>query len=68
MDPAATERIARILAKAEYTFSDKEWARTWMTRPHPELGDQTPEDVARTEFGARRVERILGAIFYGLPV
>ncbi|WP_130418413.1 MbcA/ParS/Xre antitoxin family protein [Edaphobacter modestus] len=68
MDLAATERIARTLAKAEYTFRDTEEARIWMAKPHPELGNQAPEDVARSEDGARRVEDILGAIVFGLPV
>jgi putative toxin-antitoxin system antitoxin component (TIGR02293 family) len=68
MSLVATERIARTLALAEYVFRDKDEARIWMSKPHPELQNQTPADVARTEDGASRVEKILGAIVFGLPV
>jgi putative toxin-antitoxin system antitoxin component (TIGR02293 family) len=63
-----TERLARVLAQAEYVWDDRAQAREWMSRPHPELADRTPLDVASTELGARRVEALLDQIFYGLPV
>lgn len=63
-----TERLARVLASAEYVWDDREQARAWMNKPHPELGGQTPLDTARTELGARRVEDLLEKLFYGLPV
>jgi putative toxin-antitoxin system antitoxin component (TIGR02293 family) len=63
-----TERLARVLAAAEYVWDDREQAREWMGKPHPELGGQRPLDVARTELGARRVENLLEKLFFGLPV
>ena len=63
-----TERLARVLAAAEYVWDDRDLAREWMSKPHPELHHQTPLDVARTELGARRVENLLDKLFYGLPV
>lgn len=63
-----TERLARVLAHAEYVWDDLDQAREWMSKPHRELGDRTPLDVARTELGARRVEDVLDKLFYGLPV
>jgi putative toxin-antitoxin system antitoxin component (TIGR02293 family) len=63
-----TERLARVLAQAEYVWDDREQAREWMSKPHRELGDRTPLEVARTELGARRVEDLLDKLFYGLPV
>jgi putative toxin-antitoxin system antitoxin component (TIGR02293 family) len=63
-----TERLARVLAFAEYVFRDQQEAREWMIKPHPEMDSKTPADVARTELGARRVEDILGRIVFGLPV
>ena len=63
-----TERLARVLAHAEYVWDDREQAREWMSKPHRELGDRAPLDVARTELGARRVEALLDKLFYGLPV
>lgn len=63
-----TERLARVIAAAEYTWDDREDARAWLTRPHPELGEQTPLDAAATELGARRVEDLLDRLLYGLAV
>jgi putative toxin-antitoxin system antitoxin component (TIGR02293 family) len=62
-----TERIARVLAAAEYGWDSREDARDWMMRPHPELEGKTPFDAAQTELGARRAEEILNALFFGLP-
>ncbi|MDE3195955.1 MAG: DUF2384 domain-containing protein [Acidobacteriota bacterium] len=63
-----TERIARVLAAAEYVWDDRDEAREWMNQPHRELDGQTPLDAARTELGARRVEALLDQLFFGLPV
>lgn len=63
-----TERMARVLASAEYVCDDREQAREWMSKPHREFEDQTPLEVARTELGARRVEGLLMKLFFGLPV
>jgi len=63
-----TERLARVLAAAEYVWDDRDQAREWMSKPHRELEDQAPLEVARTELGARRVESLLEKLFFGLPV
>jgi putative toxin-antitoxin system antitoxin component (TIGR02293 family) len=63
-----TERLARVLAQAEHVWDDREQAREWMSKPHRELNDKTPLDVAGTELGARRGEELLDKLFYGLPV
>ena len=63
-----TERLARVLAAAEYVLADKEDAREWMSKPHPELQGQAPVEAARTELGARRVEAVLERLLFGLPV
>ncbi len=62
-----TERIARVLASAEYVWSDREDARRFLTTPHPALRGRTPLDAAMTELGARQVEDLLDKIFHGLP-
>jgi putative toxin-antitoxin system antitoxin component (TIGR02293 family) len=67
-DSEGTERLARVLAHAEYVWDDRDQAREWMNKPHRELNDRTPLEVARTELGARRVEELLDKLFYGLPV
>ena len=63
-----TERLARVLAHAEFVWDDRDQAREWLGKAHRELGDRTPLDVARTELGARQVEALLDRLFYGLPV
>src|SRR4051794_19340931 len=62
-----TERLARVLAAAEYVWDDRHLAREWMNKPHRELGDHSPLETARTELGARRVEALLEKLFFGLP-
>lgn len=62
-----TERLARVIAAAEFTWDDHEDARDWLIRAHPELGKRTPLETAGTELGARRVEELLDRIFYGIP-
>ena len=61
-----TERLARVIAAAEYVWDDREPAHAWLRRPHPELGGQTPLECAMSELGARQVEELLGKLFYGL--
>ncbi len=62
-----TERLARVIAAAEHAWNDREDAREWLTKPHPELGKLSPLESAATELGARRVEELLDRIFYGIP-
>jgi putative toxin-antitoxin system antitoxin component (TIGR02293 family) len=63
-----TERLARVLALVEAIWRDERQARAFLNRPHPLLHDETPLNVARTELGARRVERLLHAVEHGLPL
>ena len=62
-----TERLARVIAAAEHAWDDRDDAREWLTKPHPELGKRTPLESAMTELGARRVEELLDRLFYGIP-
>jgi putative toxin-antitoxin system antitoxin component (TIGR02293 family) len=68
MEGERTERLARVIAAAEYVWEDMEDAREWLIKPHPELDGRTPLQAAETELGARRAEWVLDALFYGLPV
>lgn len=63
-----TERLARVIAAAEYVWNDQADAREWLNRAHPELGGKSPLQAAMTELGARQVEELLAKLFYGLPV
>jgi putative toxin-antitoxin system antitoxin component (TIGR02293 family) len=62
-----TERIARVMASAEFVWTDRADARRFMTTPHPALRGRSPLDTALSELGARQVEEILDQIFHGLP-
>ena len=63
-----TERIARLFVHARRALGMEDEARVFMTTPHPELDDEAPVDAARSDLGARRVERILNALEYGLAL
>ena len=63
-----TERLARLIATAEYVLDDPEDAREWLTTPHPELEGRTPLEAAETQLGAQRAEYILDCLLFGLPV
>lgn len=63
-----TERLARVVALAEAVWEKEREARAFLNRPHPLLDEETPLNVARTEIGARRVERLLHDVAHGLPL
>jgi len=62
-----TERLARVIATAEYVWDDADEAKRFLTTPHPLLEGRTPYDAGLTELGARQVEGILWNLFYGIP-
>lgn len=61
------QRVARLTALAERAFGDRDKGVAWLTTAHPMLGRATPLDLAKTEIGARQVERLLTNILYDLP-
>src|SRR5271168_1772036 len=40
-----TERLARVIALAEFVWDDSEDARQWLTRPHLELSGRSPMET-----------------------
>jgi putative toxin-antitoxin system antitoxin component (TIGR02293 family) len=62
------ERVARMAALAEHVWEDRELAREFLTSPQPQLGDERPLDLARSDLGTREVEDLLLALEHGLPV
>ena len=67
-ESARFERVARAMAVAESVWEDHADAQRFMTTPHPLLEGRAPIEVAETELGARRVEDVLAALEYALPV
>jgi putative toxin-antitoxin system antitoxin component (TIGR02293 family) len=67
-ESARTERLARVVALAEGLWDEQAEARTFLNTPHPLLDRRTPLDVAGSELGARRVERLLQDVEHGLPL
>jgi putative toxin-antitoxin system antitoxin component (TIGR02293 family) len=63
-----TERLARVIATAEYVLGDKELARQFLLNSHPMLNGKTPIETSLSELGARQIEQMLFGILYGLPV
>lgn len=67
-ESARTERLARVVALAEGLWEARDDARAFLNRAHPLLDDRTPLEVATSELGARRVERLLHDVEHGLPI
>jgi putative toxin-antitoxin system antitoxin component (TIGR02293 family) len=61
-----TERVARVFAFAKWVWDYETNVRSFLTNAHPMLNGCRPIDVAMTEIGARRVERVLSSLCYGL--
>ena len=60
------ERLARVIATAEYVWGSADDARTFLSAGHAMLGGKRPIEVALTELGARRVENLLWSLFHGV--
>ena len=57
-----------MVALAEGLWDEQGEARAFLNAPHPLLDGRTPLDVAASELGARRVERLLQDVEHGLPL
>lgn len=61
-------RLARLIAHARFVWDGNDEAvREFFTAPHPLLERRRPLDLAFSELGAMKVERILKNIVHGLP-
>lgn len=60
-------RISRLVEQAtEFHDGDRGRARSWLKSPKWALDGRTPLAMARTEIGAREVERLLGRLEHGV--
>jgi uncharacterized protein (DUF2384 family) len=62
------ERLARISALAQRVWGNAGLAREFLYSAQPQLGNERPADLVRSDSGALRVEKLLLAIEYSLPV
>jgi putative toxin-antitoxin system antitoxin component (TIGR02293 family) len=59
-------RIARLYDKALDVFEDEKSAEKWLKEAARGLGGNIPLEYAKTELGAREVERLLSRIEHGV--
>lgn len=62
------ERLARMVALAEFVWEDKELAHEFLTSGQPQLGGERPVELTRSDLGTRQVETLLIGLEYSLPV
>lgn len=62
-----SERLARTIALAEFTWGEDAAAHEWLNSANPHLDGKTPLEAAETELGAREVEEILMRAIHGIP-
>ena len=59
-------RVSRIFARCLELFEgNQKAARHWFLSPQKALGDESPAERAKTEFGALEVERLIGKLEHG---
>jgi putative toxin-antitoxin system antitoxin component (TIGR02293 family) len=70
LQPAESDRVlraSRLFARAQDLFDgDHAAARGWLMKPQRALGGAIPLEIAKTEVGAREVERIIGRLEHGV--
>ncbi len=60
-------RASRVFQRAVDLFDDDlEAAKRWLSSPQPALEGLKPLDMARTDLGAREVERLIGQLEHGV--
>ena len=64
--PGISEEIVAVVAQARKIFGSS--TARFLTSPHPELGGETPIQVAQTPEGDSRVAQVLGHIRHGICV
>jgi putative toxin-antitoxin system antitoxin component (TIGR02293 family) len=67
--PLESDRVVRyeqLVLAAKRVFGSLDKAVNWLRLPQRGLGGAVPLDYAKTEIGAREVEKLLGRIEYGV--
>jgi putative toxin-antitoxin system antitoxin component (TIGR02293 family) len=70
LQPAESDRVlrtSRLFARAKDLFDgDQKSARGWLMKPQRALGGAVPLEIAKTEVGAREVEKLIGRLEQGI--
>jgi putative toxin-antitoxin system antitoxin component (TIGR02293 family) len=70
LQPAESDRLLRAARLFQLVLDlfegDRVAARRWLASPQRALGGRTPLAFARTETGAREVERLVGRLEHGV--
>ena len=60
-------RASRLFARSKDLFDgDEQAARKWLMSPNRALGGAVPLEIAKTEVGAREVEKLIGRLEQGV--
>lgn len=60
-------RVGRVFGRTLELFEgDHASARHWFMSPQKAIGNKKPADLAKTEFGALEVERLIGRLEHGV--
>jgi putative toxin-antitoxin system antitoxin component (TIGR02293 family) len=62
----ANDDMERLLKFATVVLGSEAAARTWMASPNWSLDDERPEELLKSQAGAREVEDALGRIQHGV--
>lgn len=68
LDPVVSDRLvrtAKIMGLAEEVLEDAENSRDWLSNPQSALGNEIPQELLRTDIGAKQVEDVLLRMEHG---
>ena len=70
LNPSESDRLVRVASLVESAAAlfdgNRDAARRWLNTPRRALDGQSPLSYARTELGAREVERLIGRLEHGV--
>ena len=68
LDPVYSDRLvrtAKIMGLAEEVLEDADNAKTWLSKAQSALGNEIPQELLRTDIGAKQVEDLLLRMEHG---
>jgi putative toxin-antitoxin system antitoxin component (TIGR02293 family) len=68
LDPVFSDRLvrtAKVMGLAEEVLEDAKNARAWLSKAQSALGNEIPQELLRTDIGAKQVEDVLLRMEHG---